>query len=453
MPGVAGPNLGVKFGWIDHENGWGGDMNVNLRGLDDLVQLAVVDKDLATPPGSPTEGQRYIVAASPTGAWVGHAGQIARWFSGGWIFYAPKEGWRAWVSDEDLLYGFNGTTWGTTGGGGSGFAVLAGQAGGQTLYGGTAAGENLILGSTAHATKGKIQFGASSAYDEANVRLGIGTLSPQAGLHVGVNSHSGGTSVDGVIEGRLLMGDNIASTGFTSGQAMTVLQNAVTGGTMLQFTYNLAALSGAASGVLTTIKAGFAGTPGWTSGTASILRGFGFTPILTVPSGVTVTDFIGAHVDLTFGTTSPQGTVTNWVGYRAELRGGTTNGPAVTSVIGFQSSPGWRGAMTPTGVYGFQATKLSTVTYGSTANSVTAAYGFYVDSTFAASAAVTTWYGFYCPTMSGPGTIWGFYQAGTMNSASGGKTRFGSTAAPSHWIDIAAGTTTVAFMRPARGPL
>lgn len=449
MPGVAGPNLGIKFGWIDHENGWGGDMNVNLRGLDDLVHLAVLDKDLATPPGSPVEGARYIVAASPTGAWVGHTGHVARWFGTGWIFYAPKEGWRAWVSDEDVLYAFNGSTWGA-GTGGSGFAVLAGQAGGQTLYGGTAAGENLVLGSTANATKGKIQFGASSAYDEANVRLGIGTLTPQAGLHVGSNTHTGGASTDAVIEGRLLLGDNIGSTNFTAGQGMTFLQNAVNGGTLMQITYNLGALpAGAASGTLTTIKAGFTGTPGWTSGTAAMLRGFAFTPILTVPGSVTVTDFVGAHVDLTYSTTAGQGSVTNWVGFRSELRGPTSNGPGVTNVMGFQSSPGWRGALAPTALYGFQATKLSTVTYG--AGTVASAYGFYVDSAFAASSAVTTWYGYYVPTITGPGTIWGFYQAGTMNSAFGGKTRFGSTTAPAHWIDAAAGTTTVAFMRAATG--
>jgi len=36
--------------------------------------LAIVDRDLNTPPGSPVEGQRWIVKASPspTGAWAGH---------------------------------------------------------------------------------------------------------------------------------------------------------------------------------------------------------------------------------------------------------------------------------------------------------------------------------------------------------------------------------------------
>ena len=41
----------------------------------------------------------------------------------------------------------------------------------------------MTLRSTAHATKGAIIFGAASSYDEANNRLGIGTLTPAAKVH------------------------------------------------------------------------------------------------------------------------------------------------------------------------------------------------------------------------------------------------------------------------------
>lgn len=64
------------------------------------------------------------------------------------------------------------------------YALLAGRALGQLLYGGVAAGENLTLGSTAHATKGKIILGTLSAYDELNGRLGVLTLAPSYPLHV-----------------------------------------------------------------------------------------------------------------------------------------------------------------------------------------------------------------------------------------------------------------------------
>src|SRR5712671_884662 len=85
--------------------------NEALRTLDAVVQLLVLDKDLASPPGSPAEGSRYIVAASPTGAWVGHAADIAAHQDGAWMFYAPREGWLAWVADEDKLYAYSGIAW------------------------------------------------------------------------------------------------------------------------------------------------------------------------------------------------------------------------------------------------------------------------------------------------------------------------------------------------------
>jgi hypothetical protein len=79
--------------------------------LDAVVGGGVIDKDLATPPGSPTAGDRYIVAGSPTGAWTGHANHIAYYFNGGWRFINPGEGFFVWVNDEDLLYVFTGSVW------------------------------------------------------------------------------------------------------------------------------------------------------------------------------------------------------------------------------------------------------------------------------------------------------------------------------------------------------
>ena len=86
-------------------------MDANLKRLDTLVMGQVKDKDLATPPGSPANGDRYIVAGSPTGAWVGHAGELAVYDVSAWAFYAPKNGWVVWIDDEDRLYVYNASAW------------------------------------------------------------------------------------------------------------------------------------------------------------------------------------------------------------------------------------------------------------------------------------------------------------------------------------------------------
>jgi hypothetical protein len=87
--------------------------NEALRLLDTLVQLAVLDRDLNAPPGSPAEGQRWIVKASPapTGAWAGHGNHIAVWQDGFWQFSAPKTGFVAYVVDEGALLYWDGDSW------------------------------------------------------------------------------------------------------------------------------------------------------------------------------------------------------------------------------------------------------------------------------------------------------------------------------------------------------
>lgn len=85
-------------------------VNEALRRLDALVQVTVQSAALATPPVSPTEGQRWILPASPTGAWAGHAGQIAAWQDGAWAFYAPLDGWTAIDISTDTLLLYNAGT-------------------------------------------------------------------------------------------------------------------------------------------------------------------------------------------------------------------------------------------------------------------------------------------------------------------------------------------------------
>ncbi len=69
--------------------------NEALQRLDILVQLAVTSFEATTPPSLPEDGEVHALGAAPTGAWAGHADELAAWADGSWYFIAPQEGWQA----------------------------------------------------------------------------------------------------------------------------------------------------------------------------------------------------------------------------------------------------------------------------------------------------------------------------------------------------------------------
>lgn len=85
--------------------------NEAIARLDAVVQLAVIDRDLASPPGSPADGDRYIVAASATGTWTGWEDSIAGYYAGAWFRLEPREGWLCWIDDEAMLAYWDGSAW------------------------------------------------------------------------------------------------------------------------------------------------------------------------------------------------------------------------------------------------------------------------------------------------------------------------------------------------------
>jgi hypothetical protein len=85
--------------------------NEALQRIDALAQPVAKSADLATPPGSPTVGDCWIVAAMSTGAWAGHAGEIAQWTAGGWRFAHPAAGWRCHILDRGAAMLHDGAGW------------------------------------------------------------------------------------------------------------------------------------------------------------------------------------------------------------------------------------------------------------------------------------------------------------------------------------------------------
>lgn len=84
------------------------------------VVLSVGD---TAPPGSPTNGDRYIVGASATGEWATHDDALAV-YRDGWQFYAPIEGVAVKDLDSGDDYEFVSAAWTVKAGGGGGGDVV-----------------------------------------------------------------------------------------------------------------------------------------------------------------------------------------------------------------------------------------------------------------------------------------------------------------------------------------
>lgn len=109
MAAKQGPVLGLSYGWAEGENGWKDGMDANLLKLDSVIHLTV--QSIIAGPVLTDNGTRYIVGASPTGAFAGKAGQLAVRVDGLWVFYPPVKGWRSWVETLGAYYRYDGTNW------------------------------------------------------------------------------------------------------------------------------------------------------------------------------------------------------------------------------------------------------------------------------------------------------------------------------------------------------
>lgn len=104
MAGEAtGPVSGIIYGWNLGDSTWKTGMDANLKLIDVLLTKSVIDRDLTAPPGSPSEGDCYIPAATATGAWAGHEDDIAVYRGAAWEFVTPKQGWIFYIEDEDAI--------------------------------------------------------------------------------------------------------------------------------------------------------------------------------------------------------------------------------------------------------------------------------------------------------------------------------------------------------------
>lgn len=84
--------------------------NAAIEALDVLVQLSI-SGEAAAPPAAPEAGERWIVAPAPTGGFAGHAGAIAVFREGAWVFVRPAPGWTAYDREKGRIVAFDGADW------------------------------------------------------------------------------------------------------------------------------------------------------------------------------------------------------------------------------------------------------------------------------------------------------------------------------------------------------
>tara|TARA_Y100001937_G_scaffold124545_1_gene189490 strand:+ start:1090 stop:2928 length:1839 start_codon:yes stop_codon:yes gene_type:complete len=73
-------------------------------------EASVLDQ-LATPPGSPSSGDRYLVIATASGAWSGKENDIAEYNGSSWDFTTPTKGTHVYDEDSGNALIYNGTAW------------------------------------------------------------------------------------------------------------------------------------------------------------------------------------------------------------------------------------------------------------------------------------------------------------------------------------------------------
>ena len=85
--------------------------NEALRLLDAMVQLSVLDRTRTTPPASPADGDRHLLASGATGLWAGWDLNVAFWVDGVWLRLVPRQGWLVWIAAEQAFAVWNGSAW------------------------------------------------------------------------------------------------------------------------------------------------------------------------------------------------------------------------------------------------------------------------------------------------------------------------------------------------------
>jgi hypothetical protein len=127
----------------------------------------IIDRDLTAPPGSPVNGDAYLVPTGASGVWAANEGKIALRVAGAWAYITPIEGMMLRVKDENLRIEYDGAAWSTFGAGYTDEQVR--DAVGAALVEGTGIDVTVNDGSDT------ITLAVTVTYDDEQARDALGT--------------------------------------------------------------------------------------------------------------------------------------------------------------------------------------------------------------------------------------------------------------------------------------
>lgn len=201
--------------------------NNNVQRLDATLNAFVKSATTAAQPGSPTNGDTYILPASPTGAlWAGKATGTIAYYNTAWYFFTPYNGQRARVEDTGVYVRYNAGAWGY-----ESDAITAASAGinsTQTVVESISIPANSLKAGTTYRIKAS-GVCTSSAANASNFRARIGTttLTGNIAAEVTPTAAASGTNIPFSVE-LIFTVRTIGASGTAIGSG-TLLNNGVTG--------------------------------------------------------------------------------------------------------------------------------------------------------------------------------------------------------------------------------
>lgn len=117
MAVATGPRYGFRYGWADDDNDWAAadaenGMNRNLEYQEMTLWASVVNSSTNAPPGSPANGDCYIVSSAGSGAWVGQNLTFTYWNGTDWMFLTPANGMTVWNQAASRMMLYKNGAWG-----------------------------------------------------------------------------------------------------------------------------------------------------------------------------------------------------------------------------------------------------------------------------------------------------------------------------------------------------